>query len=40
MMEEKTNIIKTGVVQVKVTANWGTGKATQINNDTEPIKAY
>jgi len=39
-MKEKANIIKTGVVEVKVTvtANWGAGKATQMNNDAEPIK--
>lgn len=37
-MEEKTNIIETGVVEVKVTANWGTGEATQMNNDADPIK--
>ncbi len=39
-MEEKnkTNIIETGVVEVKVTANWGTGESIQMNNDAEPIK--
>lgn len=34
----KTNIIETGVVEVKVTANWGIGESIQMNNDTEPIK--
>jgi len=40
MMEEKnkTNIIETGVVEVKVTENWGTGESIQMNNDAEPIK--
>jgi hypothetical protein len=40
MMEEKnkTNIIETGVVEVEVTANWGTGEPIQMNNDAEPIK--
>lgn len=37
-MEKKTNIIETGVVEVKATANWGTGEAIQMNNDAEPIK--
>lgn len=39
-MEEKnkTNIIETGVVEVKVTANWGTGESIQMNNDAEPIR--
>jgi hypothetical protein len=37
-MKEKTNIIVTGVVEAKVTPNWGTGEATQMNNDAEPIK--
>ena len=39
MMEEKTNIIETGIVEGKVTANWGTGEAIQMNNDAEPIKS-
>lgn len=38
MMKEKTNLIETGVVEVKVTANWGAGEATQMNKDAEPIK--
>jgi hypothetical protein len=38
-MEEKTNIIETGVVEVKDTSNCGTGEATQMNNDVDPIKA-
>lgn len=38
MMKGKTNIIETGVEEVKVTANFGTGKAIQMNNDVEPIK--
>jgi len=40
MMEEenKTNIIETGVVEVEITANWGTGEPIQMNNDAEPIK--
>ncbi|KLU64004.1 hypothetical protein DEAC_c39980 [Desulfosporosinus acididurans] len=39
-MEEKskTNIIETGIIEVNVTANWGTGEAMQMNNDAEPIK--
>ena len=37
-MEEKTNIIKTGIIEVRVTANWGTGEAIQMNDDAEPIK--
>jgi len=38
MMGEKTNIIETGIVEVKGTPNWGTGEATQMNNDAEPIQ--
>lgn len=37
-MKEKTSIIEAGVVEVKVTANWGTGEAIQMNDDAEPIK--
>jgi hypothetical protein len=39
-MEEKNkmNIIEAGIVEVKVTASWGTGEAIQMNNDAEPIK--
>lgn len=37
-MKEKTNILITGLVEVEVTENWGTGKAIQMNNDAEPIK--
>lgn len=37
-MKEKTNIIETGAVEVKVTANWGTGEAIQMNDNAEPIK--
>ena len=40
MMKEKMNIIQTGIVEVKVTANWGTGEAIQMNCDAEPIKKY
>lgn len=38
MMKEKVNMIETEVVDVKVTASYGAGEATQINNDAEPIK--
>ncbi|MGK0467166.1 hypothetical protein [Clostridium sp.] len=38
MMKEKPNIIETGVVEVEVTANWGTGEAIQMNNDADQIK--
>lgn len=38
-MKEKTNIIETGVIEVKITANWGTGEAIQMNNDAEQIKS-
>jgi hypothetical protein len=37
-MGKKANIIETGAVEVKVTANWGTGEAIQMNDDAEPIK--
>jgi hypothetical protein len=36
-MKEKTNIIETGVVEVEITANFGAGEATQMNDDAEPI---
>jgi len=37
MMKEKMNIIEAGVVEAKVTTNWGIGEAIQMNNDAKPI---
>lgn len=37
-MEGKTNIIEAGLVEIKVDSNCGKGKATQMNDDAEPIK--
>lgn len=38
MMEEKINTIKEGIVEAEITEKWGAGKATQMNNDADPIE--
>jgi hypothetical protein len=37
-MEERTNIIETGVIEVENTSNLGAGEGIQLNNDADPIK--